>query len=154
MKESRVSGYFTQGEFTGQISVKRQETFYIEPIRSRFNHTHAIYRVRDIIENSTSYSHTFGALKAPSIDHVARAKRLSREYKNCPILVAADSLFHKHVGKSSVSTTLAKMAYQISEVNKIFQSTRFFEEEETSIGLVIASLVVYEDQESEGKYSA
>ncbi|CAB3988340.1 disintegrin and metallo ase domain-containing 10-like [Paramuricea clavata] len=156
--ESRVSGYFTRGQFHGQISVQQEDTFYIEAFRNRLNQSHdtiIIYREKDIIENYTSCSHTYSV---PQIrDHVTkhrRSKRLSTYYNSCPVLVAADSNFYKHVGKSSTSTTLAKMAYYISEADKIFRSTKFYEGQDESIGVIIASLVVYEDLKSEGIFSS
>jgi hypothetical protein len=151
--KSRVSGYFTHGQFHGQISMK-DETFYIEALGSRLNQTNdtlIIYRKRDITEDYTSYSVLQGV--PPIRGHVTKRRRLKRvspNYNSCPVLIAADSMFYKHVGKSSVSTTLAKMAYHVAEADKIFRGTIFFEGQDESIGVVIASLVVYEDQQSEG----
>ena len=154
-ENSRVSGYFTHGEFHGKISVPDKDTFYIEALGARLNQSNdtlIIYREMDIIENYTSCTHTY---KAPpqTKDHKAkrrRVKRLSPNYNSCPILIAADNMFYQYIGKRSVSTTLAKMAYYVSEADTIFRSTRFFEERNETIGVVIASLVVYKDQQSEG----
>jgi hypothetical protein len=153
-EKSRVSGYFTQGQFHGQISVQDTETFYIEELGTRLNKskdTHIIYRERDISENLTSCTHTYsGPHTRDQATKRKRVKRLSSYYNSCPVLIAADNMFYKYVGKSSVSTTLAKMAYYTSEADKIFRRTRFFEEHDETIGVVIASLVIYEDQQSQG----
>ena len=158
-KKSRVSGYFIQSVFNGQISV-RGDTYYIEPSpMNESTDTVIIYREKDIIENRTSCttcSHTYRVLRKPIMDHVAkrrRSKRHSLHYNSCPLLLAADSLFYQHIGKNSVSATLAKMAYYVSEADEIFRSTIFFEGQNKSIGFVIASLVVYQDHESDGMYA-
>lgn len=114
-----------------------------------------IYREKDIIKNITQCSHTYRVLRTPASDHVAKRRRSKRSlhYNSCPVLIAADSLFYKHVGKNNVYATVAKMAYYVSEANKIFRNTTFFEGQHKSIGFVIASLVVYKDPESEGMYA-
>lgn len=148
---SHVSGYFTHGGFTGKISVHDEETFYIEQIENQTQKATIIYKEQDLIQNYTKCAHAYSP--SPLTDRREkhrRRKRFSSSYNSCPVLVAADSMFFKHVGKRSVSTTLAKMAYHISEADKIFRKTMFFKGQRESIGLVIASLIVYEDQESEG----
>ena len=152
-KKSRVSGYFTQKGFNGKISVQHGNTFYVEPSpMNESKNTVIIYREKDIIENRTQCSNIYRVLRTPASDHVTKRRRSKRSphYHSCPLLIAADSLFYKHVGKNSIHTTVAKMAYYVSEADKIFRSTIFFGGEHKSIGFVIASLAVYKDPESEG----
>ena len=154
--DSRVSGYFEEGTFNGQISSRNVGKFYIEPTRQRIKARKdfiIIYREKDINDSRTSCSHKYRVLRGPRTDHVTqhkRSKRFSEYYNSCPVLVAADRLFYKHVGGSNVSATLTKMAYHVSEADKMFRGTKFFDGQDETVGVVIGSLVVYEDYESEG----
>lgn len=163
---SRVSGYIINGSFSGLISTKYGKTFYLEPLQShsddlqekRSPFTQAIiYKDSDIVRN-TSYTFEVQPLKAkprPPKDDNKRGrlvKRLAKQHNSCPVLLAADNSFFKNVGHESEIQTMAEMSYHLSEASRLFRQTRFFPENNESIGLVIAAMTIFKDRVSEGLF--
>lgn len=120
-----------------------------EDNKENVNNNVVIYRLQDMINQCPSCS--YRVLQSPQAHYRRFYKRRNdnkkAKYTSCPIYVAADSMFYNHIGGKSVSKTVAKMAYHVTQADKIFRRT-VFDGQSTSVGIVIASLTVYEDSQS------